>query len=225
MTAALPFLDLDALRRWHGYQDSVSWRLTPQGLEVGDQGVRGSGGRPLTVTRIWQEHGAAIGNAAAAYGVPAELILATIATESGGRRDARREEPGYVSEWQTPHRVSIGLMQTLVSTARRALDMPRLPGAALREPAVSIKAGTRYIANQAPQTGLDPPKVACAYNAGGIFHQHGVRNRWRMRQFPIGTGAHADRFVIWFNDAFRLFAGEPAKAPQPSFVALLHDPS
>jgi hypothetical protein len=42
--------------------------------------------------------------------------------------------------------------------------------------------------------------VACAYNAGGIYPNDGPDNRWKMRQYPIGSGAHADRFVRWFND-------------------------
>jgi hypothetical protein len=36
-----------------------------------------------------------------------------------------------------------------------------------------------------------------------------ANNRWRMRQFPIGTSHHADRFVQWFNDCFRAFSNSP----------------
>jgi hypothetical protein len=42
-----------------------------------------------------------------------------------------------------------------------------------------------------------------------------------MRQFPIGTSAHCDRFVEWFNDSFRFFAGS-GNAPAPSFFRALN---
>ena len=38
----------------------------------------------------------------------------------------------------------------------------------LLEPDNSIQAGTAYIASQSSKTDLDPPKVSCAYNAGGV---------------------------------------------------------
>ncbi|TDQ82001.1 transglycosylase-like protein with SLT domain [Dongia mobilis] len=213
--------DLAALREPHGFKDSQVWYLTPMGLLVGGENVpRTSGGPPRTVRNIWQNFGADIAAAARKHDVPVELVIATIATESRGNPNAERTEPGFVSYQATPGRVSIGLMQTLISTAREASGNPALGPADLRMPAVSIDAGTAYIARQGGITGFDPPKVACAYNAGGLYHNTGSANRWRMRQYPIGTGAHADRFVAWFNDCFLLF-DDPAQAPQPGFVRAL----
>jgi hypothetical protein len=66
--------------------------------------------------------------------------------------------------------------------------------------------------------------VACAYNAGGVYAQTGGANHWRMRQHPIGTPNHADRFVVFFNQAMRLGASEPALlggAEVPSFARML----
>jgi hypothetical protein len=71
----------------------------------------------------------------------------------------------------------------------------------LLDPANSIAAGTAYIAQQAKLTRLDPPLVAAAYNAGRLAKNDGAKNRWKLRQFPIGTGEHVDRFVRFFNDA------------------------
>jgi hypothetical protein len=48
---------------------------------------------------------------------------------------------------------------------------------------------------------MDPILTACAYNAGGIYRQNGPNNRWKLRQYPIGTGHHADRFAACFNSA------------------------
>lgn len=213
-------IDLAALTAWHGYQDSVRWRLTPAGVEIeGEGGARGTPGEPITVRRIWREYGPEIGAAAVQYGVPVELIVATIATESGGDALAMRCEPGFRSYDGTPNKVSVGLMQTLVSTAREALHDLGIGVENLRRPAVSIRAGSAYIAQQSALTGFDPPKVACAYNAGGVYRQDGGGNRWGMRQYPIGTGAHADRFVLWFNDCF---AGLPLLGDDAmSFAKLL----
>jgi soluble lytic murein transglycosylase-like protein len=214
-------LKLAALTALHGFEDGVRWQLTRDGILVeGEVAPRGTGGPPRTIRRIWEQFDDPIAAAAEEFDVPVELILATIATESRGNPTAERAEPGFISYDETPHRVSLGLMQTLISTARQALKKNSIDAAALREPETAIRAGTAYIAQQSKVTAFDPPKVACAYNAGNLFHQTGSANRWRMRQFPIGTGAHADRFVAWFNDCFILFDDSDA-APRPSFVHAL----
>ncbi len=215
---------LAELRELHAYRDGVSWRLTPRGIEVAGE-VPVSRGRLVTVPAIWESYQAPIVEMSVRYDVPAELILATICTESRGNRFAVREEPGYESDEETPNKVSPGLMQTLISTARGTLagaddvDVAAIDREWLFEAANAIRAGTAYIARQGPQTNLDPPKVACAYNAGGVYYNSGAANRWRMRQYPIGTGEHADRFVMWFNDVFRMFAEGIAEVPAVSFSA------
>ena len=197
---------------FHGFEDSVRWRMTASGVEVEGSGIERSKGQPVTVTRIWSRYADAVNAAARAYRVPAELIVATIATESAGRADAVREEPGYTSDEATPNRVSVGLTQTLISTAREAMQMS-FGRDWLLEPANAIEAGTAYIAQQARQTALDPPLVAAAYNAGALKHQTGAQNRWKLRQYPIGTGAHLDRFVGFFNDAVTVLS---STSPAPS---------
>jgi hypothetical protein len=44
-----------------------------------------------------------------------------------------------------------------------------------------------------------------------------------MRQYPLGTGRHADRFVLWFNDALRMYAADGG-APGTSFLSALLAP-
>jgi Transglycosylase SLT domain len=188
------------LTDFHVFENSVRWRLTRSGVDIEGSGVERTKGAPRTVTAVWDAYGKQIDTAAKAYRVPAELIVATVCTESGGRADAVREEPGYTSDQATPHRVSIGLTQTLLSTAREAMNLS-FGRDWLLVPANAITAGTAYIAGQARQTSLDPPLVAAAYNAGRLRHQDGAENRWKLRQFPIGTGKHVDRFVRFFNDA------------------------
>jgi hypothetical protein len=178
---------------------------------------------------VWQWFGSEIRAAAHKHGVPVELIVATICTESaGGKTDlasvcqARREEPGFVSDQATPQRVSVGCMQTLISTAAECLMRP-VTAAELEDPAVAIDAGAAMIAAQFWATHFDPPLVGAAYNAGGIYHDPAPANRWRLRCYPMGTGAHVDRFVAWFNDAMRLTAAADRAGDAPSFVTASHD--
>jgi hypothetical protein len=211
---------LDELKQAHGFHDSVQWQLASQGLIINQGAPETTGGEPQTVGQVWQSFGQPIQEWAASFGVPVELIVATICTESSGDPRAVREEPGFTSDEATPGKASLGLMQTLISTAREALGDPSINRLWLLEPSNSIRAGTAYIASQWKQTHLDPPKVACAYNAGSIHYNPNPANRWKMRQYPIGSSEHADRFVKWFNDCFRMFERDGV-APNLSFFGLL----
>ena len=234
-----PLLDaamLAALRSPHAvFSGGVRWHLTERGIEIEGRKLAG-GGEPLAVRRAFAWFGDAFRRSAAETGVPVELLVATACTEVLGdtRRFAtpeaascaRREEPGFESDEATPSRVSVGLMQTLISTARQVLPRgtTRINAASLEDPAISIAAGAAVIAGAAGRTRLDPPVVACAYNAGAVYEQIGAANHWRMRQYPIGTPNHADRFVTFFNQAMRLGVAEPALlggAEVPGFARLL----
>ncbi len=210
---------LDELKKQHGFHDSILWHLDKNGLFV-DGKLETTKGDPRTVRRVWDSFSAPLDEWSKKFGVPVELIIATICTESGGDPAAVREEPGFVSDERTSNKVSPGLMQTLISTAQATLGDGSINRQWLLEPANSIRAGTSYIASQWKATGFDPPKVACAYNAGGVYYNRGEENRWKMRQFPINTGYHADRFVKWFNDCFRCFANDGVK-PEVSFFTLV----
>ncbi len=200
---------LEDLKKPHGFRDSVSWKLSSEGILIaGKKRPEDTGGKPVTVRRIWERFGDDITEWSASIGVPVELIVATICTESGGDPSAVREEPGYISDERTPNKVSPGLMQTLISTARDALGDDSIDRNWLLEPNNAVRAGVAYIARQWRVTHFDPPKVACAYNAGGVYYNASDKNRWKMRQYPINSAEHADRYVKWFNDCFRLFAEE-----------------
>ncbi|GDX04012.1 lytic transglycosylase domain-containing protein [Buttiauxella sp. A111] len=174
----------------------VSWNLQKDGISIQGTTPSGTQGKPTTVEKIWDLYGPYCVQASKMYGVPVELIIATIATESGGDRNARRAEPQI-------HDESVGLMQTLVKTARGALGRPSLTGDDLLDPATSIEAGTAYIAHQRYVTHFDPPKVAAAYNAGSLRVDNASANRWKMHCYPKGTGRHIDNFVSWFNDCMK----------------------
>ncbi|WP_176256658.1 peptidoglycan-binding protein [Derxia lacustris] len=231
--------NLDAyLRRiadWHASPlggGTLQWRLAADGVRVREAGAERlprTGGAPNTARKVWTAYGAALQKCAAAYGVPVEIIVATICTESGGRADCCREEPGFVSDATTPDRVSPGLMQTLISTARAAVGDPRLDRQALLDPETSIRAGTLYLRQQALRragpTNFDPPLVACAYNAGSL---RPAGNRWglvqTLRDKQLGT-LHADAWIEYFNDCFAVLGEAPPLANTPSYWRLLNPPA
>lgn len=195
---------------WHGrFPGSVRWRLTGQGLEV--EGTPGGPprtlGQPATMMRLGQAYGHALELAASRHGVPAEILLATIATESGGDPTAVRQEPGYQSDAATPERISAGLCQLLLSTAREVLGAPGLTRKDLFDPQVSLLGAAACIKRQRTKTQLDAPLVAAAYNAGGVYREEAPANPWRLVCYPKGTGAHVTRWVRWYNDAWAVLGG------------------
>ncbi len=190
-----------SISNFHSYsEDSIKWRLVPSGVEIEGCGIERTRGKPVTVTGTWEKYNKEINSVARDRKIPCELILATICTETRGDQNALRKEPGYRSDEETPHRISAGLMQTLLSTAREAMKMS-FGRDWLFEPINSINAGSAYMCSQYEITMFDPPLVAAAYNAGKLKYQGGKQNRWKLRQYRIGTGEHCDRFVKWFNDA------------------------
>lgn len=216
-----------ALTLPHRHFGPLSWQLTSKGVSINGLSPRGTTGVPATVRRVWSWFGDEIRMAAGRYDVPVELLIAIICTESaGGQTDydtvckARRNEPGWVSDEGTPSRVSIGVMQTLISTARTATGLLSLSAEDLMDPAVSIEAGAAVVAQARHLTNYDPPLVAAAYNAGGLYVDAEPANRWQLRCFPLGTGAYIDRFVSWFNDAMQLPEHEKMTLSSPTLQSL-----
>ncbi|MDT7951082.1 MAG: TIGR02594 family protein [Acetobacteraceae bacterium] len=196
---------LAALATLHGrYKDGCRWRLTPQGVAVeGETGaVATMADRTLLgsiLTRFKSELAAAL----AMHPVPLELIAACLATESAGYPDAVLFAPGCdtADPESTPTRVAAGLGLTSLATARAVLRQPGLRLAELQKPEVAILACAACLEEQAMETGYDPPLAAAAYDAGVLRYNAGPANRWRLLQYPIGSGAYIDRFLGCFNAA------------------------
>lgn len=226
----LPGIDLAYLTQPHGAFDSTArWHLTPRGLAVNGV-VTGTPGEPETARKAFAFFGIEFRAAAKQYGVPIELLVACACAESGvhirqGREQARmseRREPGFTSYGASPHRVSVGVMHTLISTARQALADPLLGAIDLQQPGVSIRAGAAYIGAQKRHTRFDPPLVAAAYNAGGVYDDPTPGLPFSLRDFPFGQDRHIERFVAYFNDVCGLVEADPALAGSaPSFVRAL----
>lgn len=220
-TAVRPAPDLVRLTEQHGWRESVTWRVTPEGLVTeGRKHPRKTSRAKWAVLKTWKRHGKLIARVAAREGVPAELLLAAVAIESRGNPRAVRREPGYVSDARTPHKAVLGLGQMLLTTARATMGNRRIDRCWMFNPTNAMTATARYIKHQARKTRWDPPLVGAAYNAGGVYHQGGEKNRWKMRNYPIGTATHIDKFVYGFNASMRLF-GKMKNPPATSFTMML----
>ncbi|GMU83358.1 MAG: hypothetical protein AMXMBFR47_32280 [Planctomycetota bacterium] len=191
---------MDATEFCRIQSDGVGWKVTQHGVFVEGSGIERTPGPPRTVSAIRNNFDAAIGHAAAESGVPVEILVAVAATESGGRADAVAVDPGFQDEFTTPQRIRSGLMLTRLSTAREALQQS-VGAAALADPVLSARAAALRIAAQSSATRLDPVLVAAAYNSGSLSRQNSPNNRWRLRQYPLGTSQYVDRFVRFYNDA------------------------
>jgi hypothetical protein len=197
---------MSKIHEWHSRFGGREWRVTSQGIETRDKGYMRTKGDPVTMTTLWQDFGEYILYTSYELLVPIDMIAAMIPIEAlrrDGHYDPRslRKEPGYVSDIETPHRISPGLMQTLITTARAMARKYQLidPGLVNREilfdPFYSILLGGAYIQHQIERYGPDPILIASGYNAGSVRKTD--NNDWHL----IAYGAtRLDRYAAWFND-------------------------
>lgn len=205
---------------WQAEFGGREWRIAPNGVYSRDSSTRSSVGayhctlgEPRTINRYldaWSHHIVVAGRNT---DVPMALILMTLCTENGAAHydgsdkikvPVFREEPGYLSDDETPHRISFGPCHILLSSARTAMGQPDLDRTWLMDVGNNIAAAARFIANQRSITKMDPVRVAAAYNSGGIKQalpgSSRYGNRWHLKSY----GNHIDRAVNWYGDACRV---------------------
>jgi len=195
------------IHKWHNKYGGRYWRVTEDGIETRDAGYLRTAGDPVTVTKLWEDFGEDISYICAELNVPADMIVAMIPIEARRTRDGRydprsvRHEPGYISDEETPRRVSPGLMQTLITTARSMarhyslVDPDEVDREMLFDPFYSIMLGGAYIAYQIGRYGPDPILIASAYNAGSARKHLG--NPWHLQAYGK---TRISRYCSWFND-------------------------
>jgi hypothetical protein len=218
--------EIRRLQRWHSYRRSVRWRLTKRGLVLcGHHLVIKPRERYRLdlVADAWERYGPLIRAAAQYYRVPAELIIAVMVNESGLKPKAHQKYRGYVSDDKTPHRISVGLGATLISTARYMLKNDDIGRHWLAKPANAIRMIGVYLNRRYRLTGFDPPKTAAAYNAGSIYADDSRGNRWRMRNYPLHHGIYIDHFVVVANEAMHFFAMRADRPPE-SLASIFYGP-
>ena len=212
---------------WRARFGGVEWRYDARGVYRRDHagGARPlrTAGEPKTCRDIWRLCGEHIAAASRRYGVPAEIIVMTIATETAFARKFGFSGP-HTFRWE-PHVAvrdvdppivgdySAGPMQTLATTARWVIREQNLeydpfvvaPVYKIR-PAppdlhplydlrINIDIGTAEIKQRWHLTGDDPIQVAAAFNSGGLTES--PFNRWHLSSF----GDHLDRAAEWYGDA------------------------
>ncbi|GAK52515.1 hypothetical protein U14_03766 [Candidatus Moduliflexus flocculans] len=211
---------------WHNYGDGkIWWRLTKQGVEIKGKGLIKEDKYTKRAADIWRKYEPMITTASKKYGVPIPAIIATISTESSGNPKAYRYEPLFYTryikdqkEWKEspyhdyPRRIaaSYGLVQIMYTTAYNSAGFRGKPED-LYDPAANINAGAAYIASayQVKQHGWDPPKIACAYNAGSV--RATKANDWGMYHHPD----HLERWIPAYNGAIEV-TGAAGAIPETS---------
>jgi len=196
------------LNEFHAkFPGGVRWRVGMQGLEIEGLGLVLPGAAVQQRAKHYTDlYAPLFGKVSNDKRVPFELLAACALTEGAPihPETSIREEPGYISDEETPSRISAGFCQLLISTARSVMHNPKIDRAWLINPTNSLEACASYLLQLKPITGFDPVYAACAYNAGGLYQEALPGNRWRLRQYPRGTGAHANRFTENFNAVMSL---------------------
>ena len=203
----------------HGVNDaSIGFRQVLR-LDA-DSAVR-TRGEPVTARTLIDEYGPCIEAAAMVFGLPASWVAAmvtieavkiagtpsfdpiSIRDEDYAAKKISRELERYRDR---PHRVSAGLMQTLLSTARLMQARHPIPGllygaggtldlSDLCVPERSLYWGGAYMRYQADRFGADPVLLVGAYNAGGLYET--TANPWRLRTYGRDRIA---KFAAYHND-------------------------
>lgn len=202
------------LSAWHRYQPgTIYWRLTTKGVEVKGQGIILNPKFTTQARKIWETFRNPILAASQKQGVPVPVIIATISTESSGNPKAYRYEPAFYTRyiqnkaaWKnnpyyaSPKRISAsyGLMQIMYTTAY-SVGFQGKPED-LYDPQQNLEVGCAYIASayQVKQHRWDPPKIACAYNAGSV--RPTTENAWGM----YCHSGHLDRWIPAYNGAIEV---------------------
>ncbi len=207
------------LSGWHNYRNgSIWWRVTAKGIEIKGKGLLKNWKYNKRSADIWKKFKEPILKASKKHGVPVPVIIATISTESSGEPESYRHEPGFYrryikgkTQWKkNPYykeskriSASYGLMQIMYTTAY-SVGFRGEPED-LYDPERNIDAGAAYIASsfQRKQHGWDPPKIACAYNAGSVRATN--KNSWGMFHHP----GHLDRWIPSYNGAIKATGATP----------------
>ncbi|EJN13090.1 transglycosylase family protein [Bradyrhizobium sp. YR681] len=203
---------------FHNFKGGQNWKFDSDGVYLEDDpdNPRRSGGEPKTCAAILDIYEQQIFDASMKHGIPPELIVMTIATESGADRKTKfTGAPTF--RWEAAHTTySAGPMQTLATTAEEVIDILQLsynkktvaPAFAIKpnpipddlklyDGATNIDIGTGEIKlnNKRHSTGFDPILVAACYNAGSLRETNA--NPWNLFTF----GDHLNRSAEWIGDA------------------------
>lgn len=141
------------------------------------------------------------------YGVDLALVKAVVAVESA-------YEPDVVSP-----KGAVGLMQVIPDTAVRygvSDDAKRTVAQKLRDPAINIRIGTRYLGELLTRFGGDIALAVAAYNAG-----EGAVERYGSKVPPFPETQEFVKLVLQFHE---LYKPPPPPPPKPSRITIPRRP-
>lgn len=188
---------------------------------VDGEGALRTRGEPSTARVLLAEYGGAIKAAAQAHGVSWAVVAAMVTIEARRIPGTRSFDPVSLVDEDAraglievpfhryrdrPRRVSAGLMQTLLSTARAMQDryappwepvgaMGHLDLSDLCIPERSLWLGAAYIRHQMATYGSDPVLLVAAYNAGSL--RETGKNPWHLRTYGRDR---IPKFAAYHND-------------------------
>jgi hypothetical protein len=213
----------DLLRPHARYQGGIPWRLTPDGVRVGDIPPELREEDVARLHSLMDLHGRLLLTVLDSGHVPIELVLAALgAAEVTDGTPLLTLGCNITFPERTPDRICAGPMHTVLSLARTALKRPALTLEDLKDPATALRAGAAVLALQASETGFDPPLVAAAYAAGGLYRD-AAAPPWLLAHHR--PGPFIDRFVAFFNAAMSLTAALPPPGRVATFQNLIDVPA
>lgn len=213
---------------WKQYRGGHRWKILPTGqIEVEGEGIVRSNGEPKTARALFEVYGADLMHAAAYFDLPVHWVAGMIPIEALRIKGSFyfdpvsiRNESGYISEKETPHRRSAGLQQTLLTTARSMNKKHKLftvsSGAPLKIntrhltiPHISIMLGAAYMQDRLDKYeekwGYDAMVLCGAYNAGSLKGSKTSKNRFKI--LTHGP-TRCDRYAKWVNDVYHVIYEE-----------------
>jgi hypothetical protein len=202
----------------HGaFPGGVQWALRPYGMQVNGKDLPADAATVARLDGLWNRYAARLPTSVR---VPAELVLALMDLFKD-RSGAAHFLPGCdtLMPERTPELVTAGPLQVSLAAARTALARPDLTVAQLSEGDLALQAGMLAMSLRFAETRFDPPLVAAAHLAGGLFFDGDKGNQWRLSQG--GPTVLIDKFLTSFNAAMQVTGSRTAPAGVTSMHELL----
>ena len=216
-----PGMILDLMEPHEAFPGGIQWALTPYGIQVDGKDLSADAATVGRLDGLWNRYAERL---PATVRVPVELVLALI--------DLFRDRIGTLHllpgcdtlmPERTPELVALGPLQVTLAAARTALARPDLTIAQLSAGDLALQAGMQALSLRFAETRFDPPLVAAAHLAGGLFFDGDKRNQWRLSQG--GPMVLIDRFLTSFNAAMQVTGSRTASAGVTSMHELLETTS
>lgn len=186
--------------RHHGGR---GWRYDEDGfIRIEDvRGIPRTHGAPKTMSTMLVEYGDILRGAAERFDLDLAGLMAIVALESVPVKGTFSRNPASYRWEPRIEEPSIGLVQTLVSTAKGTNHDLQLglevTEESLRDPLTSVTLGASYLTVLAEKANTrDLVYLQAAYNAGALYTTR--KNRWNMR---TNSPDRTENFIRWHNDA------------------------